>query len=155
MKPQDILASCNYQIIYNWNSKDRQGEVSVTWTDDYFIIKWSQLTKTLVSNFHEKSFSCLEESSKSLAYLILRQICNEFKYPTKFIFFKVDGVIEKSFAFNDSKKTNDLFFMSEEIYYNGLRPEHIKLCKKDELWAGLKDITKYHLGCDLKDEQSG
>lgn len=152
MKISEILETCNYQITYNWNTKSGCGEIYVSWLNELFIIKWNKSLGALVSNYKDQSWVCCEESAKSLAHLALRKICADHNFSIKFVTFTVDDQKSDKFVFNDTNASDNLFFLSEEIYYNGLRPEHVELCKKDKLWSGLKDVTKFYLGLDLKDD---
>lgn len=150
-----ILEQCNYLISYNYLSSGYQATISPSWNkDSIYSIKWNPKLKAVVSNFNNTIIPCESYAVKSIAKILVNNICQYYKYPITYVKYQTDDTASSEINFNlpniDVEKSKNLEYIVDDIVHGGLKPEHIAICKDNGIIDGLNDVCKFYLNQNLK-----
>lgn len=113
------------------------------------IIIWNNDDLSLSIN-NEKIY-CPKYAAPILAYTILHNECDYYKYPIYLVKYFLNDIKISNFKFtifdkNDEisiKRYTDLDIIVTDMLVNGLWPDHVDLAKEYNIYDGLKTIIDY------------
>ncbi len=141
---QEILKKINYYIEYKYNADHRTAYIYISWLNKTFYLKWDN--KQLFNSYDEKFYNINKEYVLSIVYVTLQKICQEFKYPIRWVVYKSQENEISKMVFDileyedDVSRSNDLLDITKDIVQYGLKPEHIVEAQTFNVSDGLQVV---------------
>jgi hypothetical protein len=152
---QQILRKCKYYIEYNWDNSSYLANIHVTWDDNNFLICYDTKKESIRTNYNNIEIKCPEYAAPAAANMILRLICEDYRYPFQWLMYHVDSNPTTTFFFDmledeeDKAKASFVYELMETLLSSGLKQEHILIAQELGIWDGFKAICDHHLGVTI------
>lgn len=146
---QDVLKEINHYIEYKFDVDNNIAYIYISWKDITYYIKYDN--DEVYSSYDERFFKIDKYCIKSLVYSILNKICKEYKYPTRWVIYKINDNNINNIVFdvveyeNESNQSEDLYDITKEFLQIGLRQDHILEAKEFNLKSGMELVINYNL----------
>lgn len=141
---QEILKKINYYIEYRYNADHNTAYIYISWLNKTFYMKWDN--NQLFNSYDEKFYKINKEYILSVAYLTLYKICQEYKYPIRWVIYKSQDIEISKITFDilefeeETTRSNDLLDITKDMIQYGMRPDHIIEAQTFEVSEGLQLI---------------
>lgn len=157
LSKSEILKNANYYIEYSFDPSTLVSNVVVSWIPNVqYTIQYDKSNQTLITNWNNYKIKINDIGAASMVWIIVNQICENYKYPIQYLQYKLKDNFKTSFIFDilhDEKKnavSYDLFDLTQDLIKNGLNRYNVQMSKSLELWNEYKIISSIFL--DLKIE---
>ncbi len=149
---QDILKEKNHYVEYVFDVDKDTAYIYISWKNITYYITCKE--NEVFSSYDEQFFKIPGYAVKSLVYSILNRICREYKYPIRWVIYKMGENHIKSMPFEileyeeDLVLSDDLLDMTKEVLQTGLRPDHILEAKAFNLKDGMESVLNYNFNLE-------
>lgn len=143
LKINSILKDANYLITYDYDSSKEIITIKCLWDSlKNYVIKWR--SGKLYSSYGDISIDCPNWAIKGLVKAILFQICQENKYPIKYVEFSKSGFV------TNGPEHKNFEYLVNDIVTNGMNPSHIHLAIEGNiLEEGLFPFCEIYFGLKI------
>lgn len=152
-----ILKKTNYYIEYNFDYTN-QVTVSVSFANTKYSIKYDYIKGVLKSDFNNIEIKCSTYSVPAFVRIILKKICEFYKYPIGYVIYKKNSINTLDFIF-ELELTEQIKARHEagvntiytwlDIEREGLKKEHIELSREFDFFPELKEVINYQYGINI------
>lgn len=152
MTPTDILQQVNYYVNYDYRDNNI-GNISINWLEEKDrnqFINWTKKKKTIYTSWDQETIKCPEYAVSTIAEHSLRELVKIYRFPYKYVNFKLMGNPCKHFFFDvieDSseevmEKSDLLYSIYDDIRTTSFSWEHCQLAREFGLEDGFVIMVK-------------